>query len=345
MADQQNEKVYDVLIIGGGPCGLAVAIEAGQAGFSALVLEKGAIAESIRRYPLHMTFFSTSDNISLAGIPFPTIGPKANRSEALEYYRKVVNYFGLEILLYTEVTQFQKEKDIFRVHSKKGEQFAGRNLVLATGYFDRPRQLDIPGFDLPHVESYYKEAHPYARSKVVIIGGGNSASEAALDLYRHGAEVTLVVREPKLKPSVKYWLLPDLLNRIKEGNIKLILNTEVKEIREGSITIESTVEGAEPQMKELPADFVLSLIGYEPDVRMYKMGNIPYHPQTLVPSFDPETFETPTPGLFLAGTVTAGVRTERVFIENGRLHGGRIVKHLLEKKAGGKEGDGKEGEL
>lgn len=321
-------KTIDLIIIGGGPCGLAVAIAAKKAGLSAMVLEKGAIAESIRKYPLHMTFFSTSDNIAIGNLPFPTIGPKASRSEALAYYRKAVAHFDVPISTHTPVYGIQHNK-VFEVSCDLPGTPKAHHVVIATGYFDKPRQLSIPGFSLPHVSSYYSEAHPYAYQKVVILGGGNSASEAALDLYRNGAEVTMVVREPHLKPTVKYWLKPDLENRIKEGKIKLIVDSQAVEIDEERVFIQHNKTG---KRSAVEARFVLSLIGYDPEVTLLDQLGVPYDPETLIPEFNPETFETPVPGCYVAGTTVAGIRTERVFIENGRLHGAQIVKDILRKK-------------
>lgn len=317
--------MQDLIIIGGGPCGLAVAIEAAQAGLDYVVLEKGAITESIRRYPRNMTFYSTSDNIGIGGIPFPTVGPKASRSEALEYYRKVSEYFGLEKRLYTEVAAVRREQGHFEVETAEGQVMTCRKVVLATGYFDCPRMLNIPGEELPHVTHYYDEAHPYAHSKVLVIGGGNSAVDAALDLFRHGAEVALVHRRPEMKPSLKYWLYPDLMNRVKEGNIRLLLNSEVAEIQPGKVLLRDK----QAEMEDwLDADFVLALIGYLPNETLLREAGVQLDPENLTPVYNPETFESNVPGLFLAGTITAGTRTEKVFIENGRLHAKPLIEKL-----------------
>ncbi|MEM6271971.1 MAG: YpdA family putative bacillithiol disulfide reductase [Bacteroidota bacterium] len=322
-----TDQVHDVLIVGGGPCGLACAIEAKAAGLDVVVLEKGSIAESIRRYPRQMTFFSTPENIAIGQLPFPTVGAKASRNEALKYYRLAADHYGLDLRLYTEVRRVKRYGETFSVTTTGSEEFRAHNVVIATGYFDFPRPLNIPGIDSPRVTRYYDEAHPYARSRVTIIGGGNSATEAALDLYRSGAEVTILVREEGMKPTVKYWLTKDIQNRIGEGSIKLLTRGEATRITPQAVAYRDLETGAE---KEIPSDFVLVLIGYLPETGFYQQLGIPYDPESLIPEYDPETYSTPVPGLYLAGTVIAGVHTEKVFIENGRLHGTAIVRDILQ---------------
>lgn len=319
-----SEKIYDLIVVGAGPCGLAAAIDAQRAGLSCLILEKGSIAESIRKYPLNMTFFSTSDNISIGDIPFPTLGPKASRNEALEYYRKVADYFDLAIQLYTPVDKIEGKKGGFTCATPKGA-FRAKSIALAIGYFDNPRKLNIPGADLPHVQSYYSEAHPCARMDVAIIGGGNSAVEAALDLHRHGARVSIIVRKEGLKPSIKYWLTRDIENRIKEGKINLITQSVVEEITADTVEVRNQASG---ELQTIPADFVFSLVGYTSDTEFLQACGIQLG-EELIPEFDAETYQSNIPGIYLAGTVTSGIRTERVFIENGRLHGKEIVAAIL----------------
>ena len=325
-----NEKMYDVLVIGGGPCGLACAIATEKVGLSTLVVEKGAIAESIRKYPRQMTFFSTPENIAIGGLPFPTVQAKASRTEALEFYRLAADFYQLDLQLFTTVTEARREKDRFLVKTNTGETFAARFLVLATGYFDFPRPLAIPGMDLPQVSRYYDEAHPYARRRVTIIGGGNSATEAALDLYRHGAEVTLLVRETGMKPTVKYWLTQDIQNRIRDGKIRLITEVETTQITPQAVHYREIASG---NTHKLPTDAVLALIGYLPDTSLFSQLSIPFDQESLIPKYDPETFATPITGLYLSGTVVAGVHTEKVFIENGRLHGAAIAKDIIAQSA------------
>jgi thioredoxin reductase (NADPH) len=319
-------EIVDVLIVGGGPCGLACAIEASKNGLSHLILEKGSITESIRRYPKRMRFFSTAENIEIGGIPFPISGVKANRDEALQYYRKVAGFYGLHFKLFTEVIAIEKREDIFFVHTAQGQSYLAKNVVMATGYFDLPRRLNIPGEELPHVSHYYDEPFRYSYTKVVIVGGGNSAVEAALELYRHDVDVTIVHRFEDLRQTVKYWLIPDVKNRIKEGKIKALYHTEVKAIESDKIIVQRRETG---EVQELPADFVFLLVGYVPDMQLLQSAGVTFNETGMVPMYDHHTFETNVPGLYLAGTVVAGIHTEKVFIENGRDHGKAIVDHIL----------------
>ncbi|MBS0001302.1 MAG: YpdA family putative bacillithiol disulfide reductase [Cyclobacteriaceae bacterium] len=326
-----NSSEYELIVIGGGPNGLACAIEAQKRGIKTMVLEKGTIAESIRRYPYQMTFFSTADNIAIGNVPFTINTPKATREEALNYYRKVVEFYQLPIKLYCKVESVKKEDQLFMILTGAGESFKADNVVISTGYFDFPRRLNIPGEDLPHVKHYYDEPYAYVHQQVVIIGGGNSAVEAALSLYRHGADVSLMVRKEGMKKTAKYWLIPDLLNRIKEGKIRAYYHYETIRIEEGCLYARDLVN---QQEVGIPAEFVFVLTGYLPDVSFMQQAGIRIKPGTLEPGFNQETFETDVPGLYVAGTVTAGIHTEKVFIENGRLHGRFIVDHILKRKAG-----------
>ncbi|MEI7581167.1 YpdA family putative bacillithiol disulfide reductase [Runella sp.] len=318
-------KLYDVVIIGAGPCGLAAGIEAAKAGLSHLILEKGSITESIRRYPKRMRFFSTAENIEIGGIPFPISEVKANRSEALQYYRKVAGYYHLNFKLFTEVAQVVKQDAIFEVQTVGGETYQARKVIIATGYFDFPRKLGIPGENLPHVSPYYDEPFQYSFSKVVIIGAANSAVEAALEMYRHDVDVTIVHRGEDFRPTVKYWLVPDVKNRIKEGKIKTKFNSLIKAIEPKRILVDNLLTGEEEWME---ADFVFMLIGYIPDGAFLQRCGIELRESTMIPVFDPETFETNVPGLYLCGTVIAGIHTEKVFIENGRDHAVAIIDHI-----------------
>ncbi len=318
--------LHDVIIIGGGPCGLAMGIEASKAGLDHLILEKGSVTESIRNYPRRMRFFSTAENIEIGGIPFPISGVKANRDEALQYYRKVAGYYHLNIELFVEVDRTEKQDDgTFLVYTKSGDTFHGRKVVLATGYFDFPRQLDIPGEDLPHVSHYYDEPFKYSYTDVVIVGGSNSAVEAALELYRHDVKITVVHKEDDFRKTVKYWLVPDVKNRVKEGKIDTRFNSIAKAIEPNRILIENTETG---EQEWLAANFVFLLVGYLPDEKLLRRCGVALDPETKIPTYDPETFETNVPGLYLCGTVMAGTRTEKVFIENGRDHAAAIADHL-----------------
>ncbi|AXE18820.1 YpdA family putative bacillithiol disulfide reductase [Runella rosea] len=322
-------QVYDVLIIGAGPCGLAVGIEAAKAGLSHLILEKGSITESIRRYPKRMRFFSTAENIEIGGIPFPISEVKANRSEALQYYRKVAGYYHLNFKLFTEVTQVAKQNDLFEVQTAKGETYHARKVIIATGYFDFPRHLGIPGENLSHVTPYYDEPFLYSFSKVVIVGAANSAVEAALELYRHDVDVTIVHRGEDFRPTVKYWLVPDVKNRVREGKIKTRFNSLTTAIEPKRVQIENVETG---ESEWIDADFVLMLIGYVPDGALLQRCGIELTQPSMVPVYDPETFETNVAGLYLCGTVVAGIHTEKVFIENGREHAAAIIDHIAGRK-------------
>lgn len=320
---------YELIVVGGGPNGLACAIEAKKNGLHALVVEKGTIAESIRRYPHQMTFFSTADNIAIGGIPFTIDKPKATREEALNYYRKVVEYYHLDLQLFCEVRSIQSKQGKFWIETSIGRRFRADHVVLSTGYFDFPRKLDVPGEGLPHVKYYYDEPYPYVHQKVTIIGAGNSAVEAALDLYRHGVNVTLVVRGTTMKKTAKYWLIPDLLNRIKEGKIKAYYEHETIEIHETHVLAKNLKT---KKNTVIHSDFVFILTGYLPDAKFLERCGVRVDPATLEPFYDPETYETNVRNLYVAGTLTAGIHTEKVFIENGRLHGLHIIRDILSKR-------------
>jgi len=322
-----TNQIYDVLVVGGGPCGLAVAIEATKSKLSHIVLEKGSITESIRRYPRRMRFFSTAENIEIGGIPFPVSNVKATRDEALQYYRKVAGYFRLNFRLFSTVDRIEKHGDVFEVTTAKGEIYQAKNVVIATGYFDLPRHLNIPGEDLPHVSHYYDEPFRYSYSKVVIVGGGNSAVETALELYRHDVDVTIMHRGDDLRQTVKYWLIPDVKNRIREGKIKAVFQAAVKAITPEAIAWQNTATGQEDV---LPADFVFLLVGYVPDARLLLHAGVQLN-ENMVPVYDKHTFETNVPGLYVCGTVIAGIHTEKVFIENGREHAQALVDHIADR--------------
>lgn len=329
------DETIDVLIIGGGPCGLAAAIEATKSNLSHLVLEKGSLTESIRRYPRKMRFFSTAENIEIGGIPFPVSSVKANRDEALQYYRKVAGFYRLNFRLFSEVdsigkkTGSESESGIFHVTTTKGEVYRAKNVIIATGYFDVPRRLGVPGEDLPHVSHYYDEPFRYSYSKVVIVGGGNSAVEAALELYRHDADVTIVHRGPDLRQTVKYWLIPDVKNRIREGKIKAVFNAQLTEITPENSIFKNTQT---PEPLQIAADFVFLLVGYVPDARLLLQAGAHLN-EDLVPVYNPRTFETNVAGLYVCGTVLAGIHTEKVFIENGRNHASAIIDSIAGRPA------------
>jgi thioredoxin reductase (NADPH) len=316
--------MQDVVIVGAGPVGLACAIEARREGLQALVIEKGALVNSLVGYPARMEFFSTPDLIEIGGYPFPVQGYKPTREDAIEYYRGVAAQEQVDIRLYERVLRVTGSMGDFTVSTDKADHRA-RHVIASIGFFDQPNALDVPGADLPKVTHYYREPFAYVRQKVAVIGARNSAAKAALDCYRHGAEVTLIVRGPVLSDKIKYWIKPDLENRIKEGSIKALFNTTVTAIQESSLTLqtpdcETTIEN----------QWVLAMTGYHPDYGFLEgalqiaIADDPHR----TPVFDEATFETSRPGVYLAGTVCGGYRTGRWFIENGRFHAQQIAKHI-----------------
>ncbi len=332
--DTEEKRKRDVVVVGGGPCGLAAAIELQKQGLDALIIEKGGVTESLLNYPDRLSFFSTPENIAIGDIPFPTSNIKPTRNEAIQYYRKVALYYELDIRLYTEVTDIVGEKGSeketgFVVTTADGTEYRARYVVIATGYFDVPRKLGVAGEDLSHVSHYYRRPYPDALLDVVVVGGGNSAIEAALELYRHDARVTLVHRGADLKPTAKKWLVPDLQNRIKEGHIRALFNRSVQRIGEKELVISDLESG---EMDTLSADVVYLLVGYLPDKAFLEKVGLRVDPDELTVDLDDDSLETSIPGLFLCGTVAAGVRTERVFIENGRDHARKIARYIGEKE-------------
>jgi thioredoxin reductase (NADPH) len=313
----------DVLIVGAGPVGLACALEARRAGLSARIVEKGALVNSIVGYPARMEFFSTPELIEIGGYPFPVQHYKPSREDAIEYYRGVAAREGLDISLYERVENVKGAGGAFTVQTDRAEHRA-RAVVVAIGFFDQPNLMGIPGEELPHVTHYYREPFPYVRQRVLVIGAKNSAAKAALDCYRHGAEVTLVVRHAALSENIKYWIRPDLDNRIKEGSIRALFNTSVTEIRQKTVML-ATPDGP----KELDNDWVLAMTGYHPDYTFLERLGVTFADDWCrTPIFDQTTFETARPGLYLAGTVCGGYQTNRWFIENGRFHAKQIAAHI-----------------
>ena len=320
--------MLDVLTIGAGPVGLACAIEAKRQGLSARVIEKGCLVNSIVGYPARMEFFSTPDLIEIGGFPFPVQAYKPSREEAIEYYRGVTERSGLDVRLYERVISVEGERGRFTVRTSRGEH-AAANVVISTGFFDRPNLLNVPGEELPKVTHYYREPYPYVGQKVAVIGAKNSAAKAALDCYRHGADVTLIVRSAALSDKIKYWIKPDLENRIKEGSIKAYFTTQVREIRE-SLVLLDTLQGP----VEIANDWVLAMTGYKPDYTFLESLAIQFGTdECRAPVFDETTFETTRPGLYVAGTVCGGYCTSRWFIENGRFHAQQIAKHIAGARA------------
>lgn len=327
-----GEATRDILVIGAGPTGLACAIEAQRAGLHALCVDKGCLVNSLFHYPANMTFFTTPELLEIGDIPFPTAHQKPTRQEALEYYRKVAEHYQLDIRQYEAVGKVSGKDGDFRVHTTdrhgRPHEYRTRKLVVATGYYDLPNLMSIPGEDLPHVFHYYREPHPYYDCDVTVIGGKNSAAIAALELWRHGARVTLVHRGEGMSPSVKYWIKPDIENRIKSGEVKAYFRSHVLEIRPDCLRLQ-TPEGE----VTIKADFVFALTGYHPDFDFLRNLGVEITSNDCRPKCDPETLESNVSGIYLAGVVIAGSRTSEIFIENGRFHGRQIAADVARKQA------------
>ena len=325
---------YDLICIGAGPTGLACAIEAKRGGLHPLVIEKGSLCNSIYHYPVNMYFFTTPELLEIGDLPLVCAAEKPSRTEALKYYRKVVEHYALEVQLYETVLRVEGSDGAFTVITKNAKgiesRYHGRKIAVATGYYDLPNMMNIPGEDLPHVSHYYTEPHEYWNQDVVVIGGRNSAAEAALDLYRNGARVTLIHRKTELGPTIKYWVRPDIENRIKAGQIKALFDSEIK-----AITAEAVIVENSGQEKRIPAKRVFALTGYHPDFTFMESLGIKLDPKTRKPVMDAATHESNVPGIYLAGVVIGGLHTSEIFIENGRFHGKQIAKALTKTAAGG----------
>ena len=328
---QTSTETYDLLVIGAGPTGMACAIDAQRAGFSVVLVDKGCLCNSLFHYPAHMTFFTTPELLEIGDVPFSSPNQKPTRSEALEYYRKVAEHYRLDVRQYQNVDGITGSDGNFAVHTI--DQFGrnvlhrARKLVIATGYYDLPNYLNLPGEDLPKVKHYYHEPHPFFGLDVLVIGGKNSAAIAALDLWRHGARVTLVHRGPEMHRHVKYWILPDINNRIKNGEIRAFFSSTVENISEDHVTL-ATPEGP----VTLPNHFVFALTGYHPDFDFIEsLGVTLDSANARCPVCDPASLESNVPGIYLAGVIVAGERTNEIFIENGRFHGKLIADDLRRK--------------
>ncbi len=321
-----TESTYDLIIVGGGPIGLACAIEAEKKKLNYLIIEKGAIVNSIFNYPLYMTFFSTAERLEIGEIPFNCLAPKPGRQEALEYYRNIHRYFKFNINLFEKVLDVQIENDVFEIKTDK-QNYTSKNVIIATGFYDIPIEMNILGESLPKVRHYYKEAHEYAFRKVLVVGANNSSVDAALECWRKGAEVTMVIRKNEINNRVKYWVKPDIENRIEEGSIKAYFESNITEIRENEVEIET------PNGKiTIENDFVLALTGYKPDLNFLENIGIQLSDDELkIPNYNAETMETNVEGLFLAGVVCGGMQTHKWFIENSRIHANMIVDCITSK--------------
>ncbi|WP_289024206.1 YpdA family putative bacillithiol disulfide reductase [uncultured Salegentibacter sp.] len=320
---QTPKSIYDLIIIGGGPIGIACALEAEKKNLSYLILEKGCLVNSLYHYPNNMTFFSTSEKLELNGIPFISNNPKPRKAEALEYYRRIATSNKININLFEKVTKVKSQGEIHKITSSKGE-YEAKNIVVATGFYDIPNYLNIPGEDLPKVAHYYGDPHYYATLKTVVVGASNSAVDAALEIYRKGGDVSMIVRKEDIGPRVKYWVRPDIVNRIEEGSIKAFFNANLKEIRPNQVVID-TPEG----LTTLENDFVLLLTGYRPNFDFLKsMGINLSDDGKKIPQYNKETMETNVKGIYLAGVICGGVETHKWFIENSRIHAKMIMEDL-----------------
>jgi thioredoxin reductase (NADPH) len=321
---------FDVLVIGAGPTGMACAIEAQRAGFTSVMVDKGCLVNSLFHYPANMVFFTTPELLEIGDIPFTTANQKPNRSEALEYYRNVAQHYRLDVRQYQRVASVTGYDGAFRIETQDlhghDHEYVARKIVVATGYYDRPNYMGIPGEDLSKVMHYYKDPHPYFDMDVLVIGAKNSASIAALELWRRGSRVTMVHRGPEIHRNVKYWIKPDIENRIKNGEVTAYFNSCVVEIKPEEVRLK-TPDGE----RVLKNDFVFALTGYHPDYEFLESVGIELTRPEMKPVCDPLTFESNVPGIYVAGVVVSGSRTSEIFIENGRFHGRQIAQDLKTK--------------
>lgn len=316
----------EVLIIGAGPIGIACALACKNQDLDYVVLEKGALTHSLFNYPLNMNFFSTSEKLEIEEIPFISKDPKPGRDEALEYYRRVVTSNKLNIKLFEKVLSVKKDGELFSITSEKSS-YKAQNVIVATGFYDIPKLLNVLGEDLPKVTHYYKEAHPYVLQKNIVVGASNSSVDAALEIWRKGGEVTMLVRGKSIGERVKYWVKPDIENRIKEGSITAYFEAEISEIKENEVII-TTPQGT----KTIPNDFVIALTGYRPNFEFLKSIGVTLSEDKLIPTYNDETMESNIKGLYLAGVICGGTETHKWFIENSRIHATLIATHISAKK-------------
>ncbi len=316
-------ELLDTVVVGAGPIGLACGIELERHQMSYQIIDKGCLVNSLYNYPYNMTFFSTSDRLEIGEVPFVSHGSKPTRSEALEYYRRVASSWKLQVNLYERVLEIAPFEHGYQVKTSKSA-YQARSIIIATGFYDLPYLLHIPGEELPKVKHYYDEPHPYYGQEIAVVGAANSAVDVALETYRKGAKVTMVLRESEISPSVKYWVKPDIENRIKEGTIKAYFNSSIVEIREHEIEVQTPDERL-----SIPNDFVLAMTGYQPDFAFLKGVGININDDEIKsPQYNPETHETNQPNVYLAGVICGGLQTNKWFIENSRDHARRIVDHI-----------------
>ncbi|WP_028374577.1 YpdA family putative bacillithiol disulfide reductase [Leeuwenhoekiella sp. MAR_2009_132] len=316
-------KNYDLIIVGAGPIGLACGISAAKAGLNYCILEKGVLVNSLYNFPENMTFFSTSNLLEIGDVPFVAHNDKPTRKEALEYYRRVYESWKLNVMLYTPVQSMTKKTEGYVIDTPK-EQFLTKAVIVSTGFYDTARKLNVPGEDLPKVKHFYDSPHPYVNQKVLVIGAANSACDVALETFYKGAEVTMAIRGNEIYPKTKYWIKPNIENRIKEGSIKAYFETSVKEIKPHSVILD-TPDGA----IEIENDFVLAMIGYTPDYSLFEKLGLPIDEENAKkPIHNSETLETPLKNVFVAGVINSGMKTSKLFIENTRVHADMIINHL-----------------
>ena len=325
---QTPNNKYDIVIIGGGPIGIACALEAEKKGLSYVILEKGCLVNSLYHYPTNMTFFSTSEKLELDNIPFISNNPKPGKREALEYYRRIATNNEINIHLFEKVTSVVSNADNTHSIQTTKKEYLANNVIVATGFYDIPNHLGIPGEDLPKVSHYYNDPHYYATQKTIVVGASNSAVDAALEIYRKGGEVTMIVRKPEIGERVKYWVRPDIINRIEEGSIKVYFESSLNEIKETEVFIDT------PEGKiTVENDFVLLLTGYRPNFGFLQEIGIKLSDDgRKIPEYDEKSMETNIPGIFLAGVICGGVETHKWFIENSRVHAKMIMDHIGSKE-------------
>jgi thioredoxin reductase (NADPH) len=321
---------YDVICIGAGPTGLSCAVEAKREGMRPLVIDKGCLCNSLFHYPINMVFFTTPERMEIGGLPMTTVGGKPTRTEALKYYRRAAEHYGIESRLYEKVERVDGKDGAFVVHAEDASgtkaEYRGKKVIVASGYYDLPNLLHIPGEDLPHVSHYFTEAHPYWNQDVVVVGGKNSAAEAALELFRVGARVTLVHRFNEMGKTLKYWVKPDIENRVRAGEITAMFRTHVTRIEPGRVWVKNTGEE-----KAVRATQVFAMTGYHPDYEFLERLGIRLDSATKKPECDPDTLETNVPGIHVAGVIIGGKNTSDIFIENGRFHGRQIIAAMAGK--------------
>ena len=320
----QPQDLLDVVIIGGGPIGIACAIEAQKRNLSYVVIEKGPLVNSLYHYPTNMTFFSSSEKLEIDQIPFISKNAKPSKAEALEYYRRIATSKKLDIHLFEKVNSVKKEENTYHIHTSKSD-YTAKNVVIATGFYDIPNHMNVKGEDLPKVNHYYNDPHYYSNQDVIVVGASNSSVDAALEVYRKGGRVTMVVRGEGIGERVKYWVRPDIVNRIEEGSIKAYFNSTIKEIRKNEVDIEDE----NGHKKTLKNDFVLALTGYRPNFKfLEKVGIQLQDKEKKIPQYDPQTMETNLKGVYLAGVICGGLETHKWFIENSRIHAKMIMENI-----------------